>query len=83
MLKGFKQQHKDDPSGCLLEMLHYWLNGNEKSCAKWETIIDSEVLRSPSINETGFTEKIFEDSQLQPAESKDHSQSTSTQGRLI
>lgn len=81
VLKDFEQQYKDNPSGCLSEMLHYWLNGNGKSCAKWETII--EVLRSPSRNETGLAEKIFKENQLPPAESEDHSQNTHTQGILI
>ena len=66
VLKGFEQQHKDDPSRCLSEMLHCWLNGNEKSCVKWETII--EVLRSPSINEIGLAEKIFEDNLSTPTQ---------------
>ena len=66
VLKGFEQQHKDNPSRCLSEMLHCWLNGNGKSCVKWETII--EVLRSPSINETGLAEKIFEDNHSTPTQ---------------
>ena len=78
-LKGFEQQHKDDLSRCLSEMLHCWLKGNGKSCVKWETIV--EALRSPSINETGLAEKIFEDNQLQSAASgSSNAKSTPIQG---
>ena len=78
ILKGFEQQYKDNPSRCLLEMLHYWLNGNGKSCVKWETII--EALRSPLVSESGIADKLVESNQLQPAASECCSQSTPIQG---
>ena len=81
VLKGFEQQHKDNPYRCLSEMLHCWLNGNGNCCVKWETIV--EAIRSPSINETGLAERIFENNLLQPAASECYSPSALTQGTYM